>query len=52
MLNKNCSNEAMKRLRLLKNRSDEVFNASLPRFIASSLSALYKFRKKLPLNSA
>jgi hypothetical protein len=32
----------MKCLTLLKNRSDEAFNASLPRFIASSLSTLYK----------
>jgi hypothetical protein len=32
----------MKPLTLLKNLSDETFNASLPRFIASSLSTLYE----------
>jgi hypothetical protein len=42
----------MKRLTLLKYRSDETFNASLPRFIALSLSTLYKVMKKLPFNSA
>jgi hypothetical protein len=43
-LSKNCSNEAMKRLTLLKN-----FIASLHRFIASSLSTLYKVMKKCHL---
>jgi hypothetical protein len=43
---------AMKHLMLLKNRSDEVFNASSPHFIASSLSTQYKFMQKSPLNSA
>jgi hypothetical protein len=47
--NKNCCDEAMKRLTLLKNRSNEAFNTSSPRFIASSLSTLYKFMQKSPL---
>jgi hypothetical protein len=38
---KTRSDEAMKRLTTLKNWSNEGFNASLPRFIASSLSTLY-----------
>ncbi len=37
---------------LLKNWSDEAFNASSPRFIASSLSTLHKFMQKFPLNRA
>ncbi len=36
-LRKNRSDEAIKRLTMLKNWSDEAFNASSPRFIASSL---------------
>jgi hypothetical protein len=47
-LRKNFSDEAMKRLTLLKNLSDEAFNASLPRFIASSLATLYKSMQKSP----
>jgi hypothetical protein len=42
----------MKQLTLLKNGSDEAFNASLPRYFASSLSTLYKVMKKLSYNSA
>jgi hypothetical protein len=33
-------NVAMKHLMLLKNRSDEAFNALSPRFIASSLNTI------------
>jgi hypothetical protein len=45
----------MKRLRLLKNLSDEVFNvhdlaSSIHCFIASSLSALYEIMPKSPYN--
>ncbi len=43
---------AMKWLTLLKNISEEAFNASLPRFIALSMLTLYKFMKKSPLKSA
>jgi hypothetical protein len=42
----------MKHLTLLKNCSDEAFNASSPRFIPSSLSTLYEFMQKYPHNSA
>ncbi len=45
---KNCCDEAIKPLTLLKNWSDEAFNASSPRFIASSLSTLYKSIQKSP----
>jgi hypothetical protein len=51
-LRRNRSDEAMKRLRMLKNLNNEVFNASLPRFIASSLSTLYMSMQKLPKNRA
>jgi hypothetical protein len=37
LLSKNCSNKAMKHLTLLKNRSDEAFNALSPHLIASLL---------------
>jgi hypothetical protein len=41
----------MKRVTLLKNRSNEAFNASLPHFIASLLSTLFKFMQKSLLNN-
>jgi hypothetical protein len=41
----------MSRLTFLKNRSDEAFNTSSACFIALSLSTLYEFLKKSPLNS-
>ncbi len=41
---------AMKRLTILKNWSNEALNASSPRFIASSLSTLYKSMQKSPIN--
>jgi hypothetical protein len=47
-LRKNRSDEALKRLTLLKNLNDEEFNASSSRFIASSLSTLYKSMQKSP----
>jgi hypothetical protein len=40
---KHHSDEAMKHLMFLKNRSDDVFNALSPGFIASSPSTLYEF---------
>jgi hypothetical protein len=51
-LRKNRCDEAMKRLTMLKNWSNEAFNASSPRFIASSLSTLYLSLQKLAKNGA
>jgi hypothetical protein len=45
------TDEVMKHLMLLKNGSDKVFNASTPRFIASSLSTLNESMLKSPNNN-
>jgi hypothetical protein len=51
-LRRNRSNEALIRFMMLKNWSDEAFNASSPHFIASSLSTLYISTQKSPKNRA